>query len=367
MKFPQDVPVLTDGVVTLRAHREADHELLYETAKDPESLRWTSIPLDNTREDTRHFATEIMRMGWEEKNHRGWAIEAVDDEGNARFAGNIDVRGKPIADVGFVLHPWARGRGFMTRALDLAANWAFAEGGVEIIHWRAHVGNESSLRAAWAAGFTLTGVQAGILYERERVLDAWAGHLRFGDKPGPKAIWLDTVVIEGANVRLRPFTMADVPRIVHNCTDETSQLWLAGLPSPYTGATARDYISSCIWLAATGNKLTWAVADPKSDELLANIAIMGLDGIGQANGELGYWTHPEARGRGVMTEATQLVIKHAFETMNLKRLSLNAATGNAPSNHIALSAGFTLVGTETQAEPLGDGTFSDMNVYELLP
>lgn len=367
MKFPQDVPVLTDGVVTLRAHGEADLDLLYQMAKDPESLRWTSIPLDNTREDSRFFATEIMRTGWEEKNHRGWAIEAIDDEGIARFAGNIDVRGMPIADVGFVLHPWARGRGIMKRALELAANWAFTEGGVEIIHWRAHVGNEASLRAAWAAGYSLVGTIPGFLYERERVLDVWCGHIRFGDKPGPKTTWHDSPVIDGEHVRLRPFTVDDVPRIVETCTDPTSRQWLAGLPSPYTEATARDYLHTCTWLAATGNKATWAIADPETGEMLGNIAIMRLDEPDPTSGEIGYWAHPAARGRGVMTEATQLLIKQAFGPMKLRRLSLMAATANTASNKVAISAGFQLVGTETASEPLGDGSFADMNVYELFP
>lgn len=68
-----------------------------------------------------------------------------------------------------------------------------------------------------------------------------------------------------------------------------------------------------------------------------------------------------------MTEATRLVIEHAFTTRNMRRLSLMAATGNTASNKVAINNGFALIGTETKAEPLGDGTFADMNVYELLP
>lgn len=367
MKFPHDVPVLTDGVVTLRAHTQADLELLYETARDAESLRWTAIPMDNTREDSRRFATEIMRAGWEEKDHRGWAIEALDDEGVAKFAGNVDVRNTPIADVGYVLHPWARGRGIAKRALALALNWSLTEGGVEIVHWRSHVGNTASLRTAWSAGFTLHGMTPGLLHERGRVLDAWTGSFRFGDKPEPRTTWHDSPVIKGPTVRLRPFTFKDEPAIVETCNDPTSRLWLAGLPSPYTQATARDYLHTCIWLAATGNKATWAVADPVTDQLLGNIAIMGLDGLDPASGEIGYWAHPAARGRGVMTEATRLVVDHAFRTMGLRRLSLMAATSNRPSNRVAQSSGFRLVGIETQADPLGNGSFADMNIYEQFP
>ena len=367
MKFPQDVPVLSDGVVTLRAHSEQDVELLYETALDADSLRWTAIPLDNTREDSRFFATEIMRVGWEEKNHRGWAIEATDDDGVTKYAGNIDVRGMPIADVGFVLHPWARGRGIMKRALELASNWAFAEGGVEIIHWRAHVGNEASLRAAWAAGFTLTGTLPGFLYERERVIDVWAGHIRFGDMPRPRSTWHEATVLERGDLRLRPYRLDDAPRIVEACTDEHSRLWLAGLPSPYTETSAREFIHSNTWGAANGSKVTWAIADRETDAMLGNIAIFGMDGLDRLSGEIGYWAHPGARGRGVMTEATRLVIAHAFGPMQMRRLSLMAATANAASNKVALNNGFALVGTETRADPLGDGSFADMNVYELFP
>lgn len=367
MKFPGDVPVLSDGVVTLRAHTQADVELLHEMTQDADSLRWTAIPLDNTRADARLFATEIMRLGWEEKNHRGWAIEATDDEGVTKYAGNIDVRGLPIADIGYVLHPWARGRGIMKRALELASNWAFAEGGVEIIHWRSHVGNEASLRSAWAAGFNLTGTMPGFLYERERVLDVWAGFIRFGDKPGPKSVWHESTVIESGDLRLRPYRMEDVPRIVEACTDKRSQMWLAGLPRPYTEASAREHINTNIWGAANGSKISWVVADRKHDLLLATIAVFGMDRLDPLSGEIGYWTHPDARGRGVMTEATSLVIRHAFGPMEMRRLALMAAAANTASNQIALSNGFTLIGTETRAELIGDGTYADMNVYELFP
>lgn len=366
MRFPQDVPVLSDGVVTLRAHRPADVELLYELALDPEALRWTSIPLNNTRADSQHFATEIMRIGWEQKNFRGWAIEATNDNGVATFAGNIDIRGMPIADAGFVLHPWARGRGLMRRALELAANWAFIEGGVEIIHWRSRIGNEASLRAAWAAGFTLDGVSPGLLYERGQVLDAWSAHLRFGDKPGAKTEWLDAPVIETDRFRMRPQLDKDAAGIVEACTDKRSQLWLGGLPKPYTSATAQAFRNTNIWNAANGTKISWIVADPDSDEVLGHLGIFGMTQLNPLNGEIGYWAHPAARGRGIMTEATQLAIAHAFGELSMRRLTLIAATGNSASNRIASNNGFTLIGTESQLDPLGDGTFADMNIYEFL-
>lgn len=366
MRFPQDVPVLSDGIVTLRAHTGADVDAIVDMCQDPQTQRWTSVPVPYARADAVNFVADIMRVGWEEKDHRGWAIEAADDDGQTRFAGNIDIRGTPIASVGFVAHPWARGRGYMRSALALATDWAFAEGGVEVIHWAAQVGNVASLRVAWATGFTLHTTMPGFLYERGRVLDAWTASLTFGDMPVPRTTWHESPVISSPSVRLRPLAESDIPRIVEACTDDTSRHWLAGLPAPYTATTARDYLNECQWLAATGNKASWALADADTDELLGNIAITGLDGLDPGSGEVGYWAHPDARGRGIMADATKLLVGHAFTTMKLRRLTLMAATTNGPSNSVALAAGFTCIGIETQAERLGDGSFADLNVYELL-
>jgi RimJ/RimL family protein N-acetyltransferase len=364
LSWPLSVPVLSDGVVTLRAHTPADIDDMLEMCRDPEALRWTSIPLDSTRESVEDYAFTVVAGGWDNGNHFGWAIEV-----EGRFAGNVDVRGDgPIADIGFVLHPWARGRGLMVRAVRLATDWAFVEGGVEIVHWRANVGNVGSLRVAHAAGFTLHGVTPGIVQQRELVVDAWTASRRFGDPPVPRARWAESTVIDSERLRLRPFAEADIPRVVETCSDETTRQWLGGMPKPYVEATARSYLADCVWQAAKGAKATWAVADRETDVLLANVAVMDMLGINATGGEVGYWTHPDARGRGVMKEAVRAVVAHAFDPSGLdrSRLVLYAAAGNPPSNAVAVAAGFQRFGTQTAAELLGDGTFDDLEGYELL-
>lgn len=358
LSWPMNVPVLSDGVVTLRAHVPADIDAMLEMAQDPDMICWTAIPTPHTREMSEHFAMVHIPSGWNAGTASGWAIEV-----DGRYAGNIDLRSRPIADIGFALHPWARGRGVMTSAVRLAVDWGFAEGGVEIVHWRAHVGNEASLRVAHAAGFTLHGTSPGILHERGQVLDAWTGSIRFGDAPLPRTTWVGQSVLESERLRLRPFTTADAPRSIEACTDPDSRHWLAGLPSPYTQAVAEQYFADCTWLAATGTKATWCVADRQTDALLGNIAVMDLR---DSTGEIGYWMHPGARGQGLMTEAVGLVVEHAWSAMGRDRLNIYAAAGNAASNAIAVANGFAPYGTQHRAERLGDGTYDDLNGYELL-
>lgn len=368
LRWPLSVPVLSDGVVTLRAHTPADVDAMYEMSVDPRMQEWTAIPVPNTREMSEEFALSIIPRGWDEGVNHVWAIEAADSNGQGRYAGNVDVRGVPIADVGFALHPWARGRSLMVRAVRLATDWVFAHAAVEIVHWRAHPGNTASLRVVHQAGFTLHGLIPGLLHERGRVLDAWTASRRFGDAPVPLVAWAETPVIETDRLRLRPFTDADISRIVHTCSDETTRHWITSLPRPYTPATARGYVDDCGWQAATGAKATWAVADRESDELLGNVAVMDMRGINPTAGEVGFWTHPDARERGVTTEAVRAVVRHAFDRAGLdrRRLVLFAAAGNAPSNAVARAAGFRHFGTQIAAERLGDGTFDDLGSYELL-
>lgn len=366
MKWPLNVPVLSDGVVTIRAHLPTDLDDMVEMSTDPEMVRWTAIPDPYTRAMSEQFAFTVIPRGWEDGSHRGWAIEAVDDDGRARFAGNVDIRSKPIADIGFALHPWARGRGLMSRAVRLAVDWALSEGNVDIVHWRSHVGNEASLRVAHATGFTLHGTTPGMLLERGRVLDAWTGSFRFGDAPFAITPWAESAVIETERLRLRPLADTDVPRIVETCNDPMVRRYIPGL-SPCSPASARDQVASAVWAAATGAKATWAVADRATDVLLGNVTVMDLLGPNPTSGEIGYWTHPDARGRGVTTEAVRAAIGHAFdpEGLDRRRLVLYAAAGNDASNAIATAAGFTRYGTQRAAERLGDGSFDDLHGYEL--
>lgn len=369
LSWPLNVPVLDDGVVTLRAATPVDVDPMLEMAQDPVMQRWTAIPVPHTREMSEQFALHVGPQHWDAGTGRLWVVEARDDDGRARYAGNIDVRGAgPVVDVGYSLHPWARGRGLMTRAVRLAVDHVFTEGGVEAVHWSAHVGNVASLRVAHACGFELVGTTPAMLHERGRVIDAWTAVIRFGDAPEPRTRWLDAPVVEAGPIRLRPWREADVPRIAEACSDPVTRHWLNTLVAPYTPDDARTFLHRSTWLAAIGQNVSWAVADAESDEMLGNVSIMDLLGPNPGTGEVGYWTHPVARGRGITTAAVRAALPHAFDPdgLGLERLSLLAAAGNTASRTVATRSGFTQVGVEREAELLGDGTVDDLVTYDLL-
>ena len=86
-------------------------------------IRWTTVPTPPDGYGLRD-AEEFLALtaaGWTSGQRLGWTIEARRD-GWRGFCGSIDLRmeGDGIAEVGFGLHPAARGRSIMTAALQLS-------------------------------------------------------------------------------------------------------------------------------------------------------------------------------------------------------------------------------------------------------
>ena len=379
-----DAPTLTAGdgprLVTLRPHRLEDADDVLALCRDEQMQQWTTVPVPYEREHAESFLRG-RAAEWERDGDCTLAIDAVDDEGRTRFAGNIALRPADppgtggLAEVGFALAPWARERGIMTTALRRMLEWGFADTsqgglGLSVVHWQAHVGNWASRRVAWACGFRVEGTVRGLLAQRGVRHDGWIASIVRGDDLSPATPWLEAPQLHGEHVVLRPWREDDVPRVAEACQDAVTQRWLPQLPSPYTVSDAQWYVRSREELHASGAGISWCVADPDDDRCLGSVAIMRLAGP-VPDPEIGYWAHPEARGRGVTTEATRLAARHALLPddvggLGLERLLLRAASANTASNTVAQRAGFTQFGTAHRGEQLRDGTVMDFVLYELL-
>jgi RimJ/RimL family protein N-acetyltransferase len=370
MKFPDDVPTLTNGDITLRAHRLDDAEAAVEQSTDPTSIRWTTVPLNYTLDDARRFVGEIMPGGWESESEFGFAIETTHPGGERRYSGTLSLRdeGSRRAELAFGAHPAIRGRGVMSAAVTMLLDWGFKSRDLETVIWLANRGNVASRRVAWKAGFTFGGTVRRWLDHRGEYPDAWIASVHRDDDPEPKTRWLGTPVIAGQNVVLRPLREDDVPSIVAGCRDPRSRQFLPFLPDPYTDQDALDWLVRNVEQASLGTGVNWAMADPATDRHLGNI---GLPRLGPREAEIGYWAHPDARGRGLTSEAVGLLIRHAFIDvedggLGFHRVFLKAAGTNPASQHIARVNGMTECGRERRAELLGDGSADDLVVFDLL-
>ena len=152
------IPELITEKFTLRSLRESDLDELVHICTDPETVRWTTIPLNYTRDDAQTFLDFTQRAAAAGRELT-WAI---DDSGV--LAGAISLRlpegsaNAPgtYADLGFYTAAQMRGRGIMTDAVRTVLGFGFDPLGLglDTIGWAALVGNAASERVAVKAGFT---------------------------------------------------------------------------------------------------------------------------------------------------------------------------------------------------------------------
>ncbi|MET8089047.1 GNAT family N-acetyltransferase [Micromonospora sp. NPDC005220] len=175
---PQPVLFATTGAgeLRLRPMEEQDLDAVVQTCRDPETIRWTTVPDPYGREDAQGYQAH-SRDAWARGDAACFVIADADD----RYAGSLDLRLSPadplVADVGFMTAPAARGRGHLPAALVALSAWGFSTLGLARIEWKANVGNTASRRAAEKAGFLVEGTARGGVQHRGERVDVWVGAL----------------------------------------------------------------------------------------------------------------------------------------------------------------------------------------------
>ncbi len=162
------------------------------------------------------------------------------------------------------------------------------------------------------------------------------------------------IVTEG--MVLRGWRAEDADAVYRACQDADIQRWTS-VPSPYRMSDAVGFVtdhSRQEWSTGTGAPL--GVFDAATGALLGS---GGLASIRGSRAEIGYWTAPDARGRGVATIAGRAVARWTFERLGDVRLVWRASLGNHASRLAALRIGFTMEGLLRGDVKLPDGTRQD--------
>jgi RimJ/RimL family protein N-acetyltransferase len=177
------------GEIRLRPLEERDIDGVVAGARDPESVRWTTVPHPYERGHAEYFVGAYGPTVWA----RGTgAVFGIGEPESDTYAGIMELRlwehDPAVADVGFVVPPQARGRGYAAAALTAVAAWGFTALDLTRIEWRANAGNIASRRVAEKAGFTFEGTARGALDHRGERVDAWVAALLAADIAGPRRL-----------------------------------------------------------------------------------------------------------------------------------------------------------------------------------
>ena len=159
---------------------------------------------------------------------------------------------------------------------------------------------------------------------------------------------------------LRPWRRDDVDAALLAMLDPDTRLWNAGW--------VRTREDALVWLDRRqewgGDHASWAVVDG-GDTVLGSVSVHSIDAV-QNDAEIGYWTTPAARGRGVAPVAVDTACRWAFATLPVDRIELCHAVENTASGRVAEKAGFTLEGRLRRSYRYGDGVKHDELLWARL-
>lgn len=355
---------ISAGRLHLRPWTAYDEKALLTLFQDAETARWTPVPVPFTEDEGRRRLHELFPGMWESGHGAPFAfLDSVTGEvlGWVAVFDVADGRG----EIGWAALPAARGGGATTEAVATLSRWAFAAfDDLEVLQATIAVGNWASLAVAQKCGFTVEGVRRRAMPQRGRRLDAWTCSLVRGEEVVDRRPVAPTTLTDGV-VTLRPFRPEDADDVARACDDPVSARWLP-LPSPYTRADGVAYVSEVVpqgW--AAGTEATFAVTDAASGELLGDCGLK-LQRRALGLGEVGYWTAPWARGKGVATRAARLVARWGLEELGLHRVEIVADVENVASVRAAEAAGFVREGVARCARPDRHGVAHDMVQLSLV-
>jgi RimJ/RimL family protein N-acetyltransferase len=168
--------------------------------------------------------------------------------------------------------------------------------------------------------------------------------------------------IVGDTVLLRPYRMEDADDVAAGCADALTQRFVPNLPVPYTRRDAARFISADVPARIAAGDSMFAVADPATGEFLGGA---GVHHRSEGTAEIGYWTMPTARGRGVATAVTKALTGYAF-SHGVRRLYLRIELENGPSQRVAIACGYLREGVQRGAGKGPEGARTDLSVWARL-
>lgn len=169
--------------------------------------------------------------------------------------------------------------------------------------------------------------------------------------------------IEGTTFTLRPLGLDDVKQgYVDWFNDSEVCKYNSHHVFPYTLEAAKQYVTG---IQMSSSDIVLAIIAKDSGAHIGNISLQKINFISRNAeyavilGERAYW------GKGIAKEASKLILKHGFDTLNLHRIHCGTSALNEPMQKLAGALGFVQEGVRREAM-FKNGQFVDIFEYGLL-
>lgn len=145
------------------------------------------------------------------------------------------------------------------------------------------------------------------------------------------------LTLETRRLKLRPFTLADAPRVQALAGDHRVSEMTVNIPYPYEDGMAEAWISSHHDLFASRRAIIYAVVVRETEELIGTVSI---NQITANHGNLGYWIGFPYWGNGYCSEAVEALVDFAFTQFGLPLIYARHLKENTASGHVIQKSGF---------------------------
>ena len=163
---------------------------------------------------------------------------------------------------------------------------------------------------------------------------------------------------------LRPFTLADAPRVQQLAGDPAIAATTLTIPHPYENGVAETWIATHQAEFDQQIGVTFAITLKDTGELAGAISLLDIRTDFQ-RAELGYWVGKPYWGCGYAPEAATPIIEYGFKQCQLQRIFAHHFADNPASGRVMEKAGMRYEGTLRQ-HLKKDGRFRDLRVYGIL-
>ncbi|OFA08367.1 GNAT family N-acetyltransferase [Duganella phyllosphaerae] len=165
---------------------------------------------------------------------------------------------------------------------------------------------------------------------------------------------------------LRPFADTDADAFAAAVVESVASVspWMGWCTSDYTAADALEWFAMCRAGQAAGTAFEFGIFDQQSGDFLGGA---GLNDIRMLHRfcNLGYWVRQSRQGQGVASRCVQALAAHAFGALDLHRVEIVVAVGNAASLAVAAKSG-ALDERIARNRLCIDGRAVDAHVFSLI-
>ena len=160
----------------------------------------------------------------------------------------------------------------------------------------------------------------------------------------------------GKLVNLRELSMNDATTIVSLMNYEIAK-YLYEVPYPYKIDDALKFIKSSCDDFRLHKSITFAIDYKNKFQsvhlLVGIIAVKDIDYVNK-KANIGYWIGQQYHGKGIATECIELVVKYAFDVLELKEISAYVFPENKPSIRVLEKNGFVKTKEVNEYHPISN-------------